>query len=191
MSKSKFNRSHLFKILLEVFSVLFAVLAALGVNKCSTNAKNEQLGKNAYIQIQEELKHNSEILDKDIVSFENAMGVYDSLIQEYTIDTLKVDPFSVNMEFHLITDVAWETTKLTRAINYMEFEHILVISGVYDLVEMYSTALRNNIIYQDSNHKNDNKEIVLLLKEKRRNVENIKDIGKELNRALKSLKWGK
>lgn len=189
LSTLKFNKDFWIKIIIEAFSVVFAVLLALGVNKCNGERQNEELAKRAMENIQEELRNNNEILKTTIAQCERSIKECDSLILLYKKHPEKTEKPSFKMSFGVVTSVAWEAAKLTEAINFIDFENTIALSGIYEVHEIYKSRFMEYISENNYRDNSENADIINRLGYKRMQLKDIQSVAKQLHTVLEDLDW--
>ncbi|MFQ6606668.1 MAG: hypothetical protein ACE5DP_03315 [Fidelibacterota bacterium] len=138
------NKLYISKILLEVFSVTFAVLLALGVNEWRNIRANEKLANEALENIRKELSSNLDVvkemllLNKEIVkrqkeAFARIKEKPDSDISEF--------PFAFMVQS--VKKTAWNSSNLTSAVRYLDFNLVQHLSETYEGQELYSKVNEN------------------------------------------------
>ncbi len=138
------------KILLEIFSIIFAVLLALAVNEWRANRANEELAEKALTNIIEEMKENKKTLEVILPSHQSLSDTLKTLKQiaekENNIDKIKTDNISFIPAF--LKSTAWETALATQAFIHIDYEKAKVISEVYTAQEAYKNL--NNYFIQST-----------------------------------------
>lgn len=130
------NRPPLTSILIEMFSVVFAVLLALGVNEWRSSKANEELGIAAYEKVTKEIKNNQKKMGGIIKNHNQTLADIDSVISR-----LRQNRTDINFGqilFETPSSTAWETAKLTNAMNYLEYDKVEKITGVYSTQKIYT-----------------------------------------------------
>lgn len=152
MKKVK-NRISISKILLEIFSVSFAVLLALGVNEWRNIRANEKLANEALENIRKEILSNLDIaketltLNKEIVkkqkmAFLSIKKEIDSNISN-SIENDVHSRFPFSFMFSPIKKTAWNSSNLTNAVIYLDFDLVQLLSETYENQELYSRVNEN------------------------------------------------
>ena len=152
MKKSK-NKISVSKILLEIFSVSFAVLLALGVNEWRNNRANERLANEALENIKKEILSNLDIaketlaLNKEIV--EKQKKAFISIKKEIEsnisngIENDVHSKFPFTFKFSPVKKTAWNSSNLTNAVIYIDFNLIQLLSETYETQGLYSRVNEN------------------------------------------------
>ena len=152
MKKSK-NKISVSKILLEIFSVSFAVLLALGVNEWRNNRANERLANEALENIKKEILSNLDIaketlaLNKEIV--EKQKKAFISIKKEIEsnisngIENDVHSKFPFTFKFSPVKKTAWNSSNLTNAVIYIDFDLIQLLSETYETQGLYSRVNEN------------------------------------------------
>lgn len=123
-------------ILIEVFSVVLAVLLALGVNEWRTTKSNENLGSEAFKKIVKEVKKNKDKVDNLLQNHKGILADIDSVIAR--LKRKNNDLSFGQIIFETPSSTAWEAAKLTSAINYLDYEKVEKITSVYATQKTYS-----------------------------------------------------
>ncbi|MCW8810489.1 MAG: hypothetical protein OQJ93_06450 [Ignavibacteriaceae bacterium] len=123
-------------ILVEIFSVVLAVLLALGMNEWRTNKNNEDLSLAAFDKIVKEVKSNKNKLDTLLVNHKEILVEIDSVISKLTRKSNEISFGQIVFEAPSAT--AWEAAKLTTAVNYMEYDRVEKITSVYSTQKVYN-----------------------------------------------------
>ena len=125
-------------ILIEMFSVVFAVLLALGVNEWRSSRSNEELGTAAYQKITNEIKNNHQKISRIIENHNNILADIDSVITRLRQN--RTDITFGQIIFETPSSTAWEAAKLTTAVNYLDYNKVEKITGVYSSQRIYSNV---------------------------------------------------
>ncbi len=152
MKKVK-NRISVSKILLEIISVSFAVLLALGVNEWRNIRANERLANEALENIRKEilsnldiaketLTLNKEIVKKQKVAFLSIKKEIDSNIPN-SIENDVHSRFPFSFKFSPTKKTAWNSSNLTNAVTYLDFDLVQLLSETYETQELYSRVNEN------------------------------------------------
>lgn len=152
MKKAK-NRIPFSKILLEIFSVSFAILLALGVNEWRNVRANERLANEALENIRKEILSNLDIaketlaLNKEIVekqkkAFLNIKKEMDSNVSN-GIENPVNSKFPYTFMVSPVNKTAWNSSSLTNAVIYIDFDLIQLLSGTYETQGLYSRVNEN------------------------------------------------
>ncbi len=132
MSKQNFlSKINLRQILVEMISVVFAVLLALFLNEWRSNLKQKEELNKARANLKEELLSNRDELKQKIQFHEFQ---YKQLIE--LKDSLKTldQPFSsydVGVAVLNLKKAAWESITLTDVVNRLQFEELSDYSELY------------------------------------------------------------
>lgn len=132
----KTNRLPVTSILIEMFSVVFAVLLALGVNEWRNDKSNEELGLSAYNKITMEIKNNHKKISGIIENHKKILNDVDSVISRLRQN--RTDITFGQVQFDTPSSTAWEAAKLTNAVNYLQYDKVEKISEVYSAQRIYS-----------------------------------------------------
>lgn len=124
-TKSGVKREFYIKIAIEVYSVVLAVLLALGVDEWRENRKNEKLAKQAEYNIKKEIKVNIKRLEDISANYRKDIIIVDSLLNVCQNSKGEIS-LPVN-SFTLISNTVWETVKSTKTINHIELNTVLFL----------------------------------------------------------------
>lgn len=180
-SKSRNRRDFYIKIIVEVFSVVFAVLLALGVDEWKDNKKKEDLAHQVEINIKDEIKLNIERLREMLAENELRIKKVDSLITTYQAQPKLKEIDLPGMTFTLISAAAWQSAKSTVAINYIKFDNVLFYSSFYDLFAIYRKKLDGFMYSKDIRiEKWNSKDAVMELRRMKKIYEEVSSTAKQI-----------
>ena len=123
-------------LLVEMFSVVFAVLLALGVNEWRTNQNNEDLGLAAFEKVVKEVEGNKSKISGILKNHKNTLSEIDTVISK--IKRKSSDITFGQILFEAPAGTAWEAAKLTSAVNYLDYSHVEKMTAVYSTQKVYS-----------------------------------------------------
>lgn len=127
-------RSKLPELAVEAFSVMLAVLVALGVDAWREDRANQELAARARTSILDEARGNLEEIqgtrDDHIALLEALAGEVASLVSGG-------DSAEVEFNFALLSSAAWQTAQVTRATQFLDFDWVRRIARLYHLQELY------------------------------------------------------
>ena len=126
---SKFN-----KILIEVISVMFAVLVALGVDQWWEERENIELGNKLKADIELEIQKN---LEEIKVTHENYSSTGDTLLIYLAKPEVSLDSVKINLGLAILTSATWHMAQMLRAIHYMDYEWVIKVAAQYELQDIY------------------------------------------------------
>lgn len=126
---SKFN-----KILIEVLSVMFAVLVALGVDQWWEERENIELGNKLKADIELEIQKN---LEEIKVTHENYSSTSDTLLIHLAKPEVSLDSVRINLELAILTSATWHMAQMLRAIHYMDYKWVIKVATQYELQDIY------------------------------------------------------
>lgn len=123
------------KILVEVISVVFAVLLALGLNHWREEKANEALAEKALQNIIIEIKSNIENIDSDVEGYE---VMYDTLVaRKKRIAKGTKTNMSLSYNHPILSSSAWEIANTTGAVKDMDIEVMMDLSDLYTFQEIF------------------------------------------------------
>jgi len=137
-SKINFNR-----IIFEFISVSFAVLFALILNQWREDRNNNHLAEKALVNIRKEFLENKKTLFDLNQNHHVALAEIDSLL---TISKESYLTYDKDISLTVINSSAWEMTKITKAIYYLDFEVVNNLSKIYKLQEYYESIVKQYIL---------------------------------------------
>ena len=123
-------------IAVEVFSVVFAVLLALGLNNWWQERSNEKLGEEALKNIVLEMERNMHELDTAMEQLQSQLDLLNSERERY--ENNKDSTLTLGYSHTVLSDNAWKTANITQAVLYVDPELIMEISDLYSVQELYS-----------------------------------------------------
>jgi hypothetical protein len=117
---------------LEAFSVVFAVLVALGVDQWREDRENAQLADQAIQSIVTEIRSNQE----EFAAANEANRAVIARLQEAASDP-ELRELGVQFEYSLLSEAAWQTAQMTRAAHFIEYETVQRVARLYDLQALF------------------------------------------------------
>ncbi len=131
MDLLKNNRS-IQTILIEIFSVVFGVLLALGINEWRENLANQQAVNEIMQNIKSEIVSNIDFLEK---VYENNQET----VRLASADTLeeKVDGDRTIVPGIQLQETAWKTLMSTGISQHLDYDTLYRLSQAYSLQENY------------------------------------------------------
>jgi len=142
MQNNKLNYN---KLLFEFISVSFAIMFALFVDQWRESYNNQQLANKAIYSIREEVTENKLLIKEFTPNHQLKLHYLDSLIEVQKNSGIKVDTVK-SIEVTLLSSSAWEMSKITNAIYYIDFETTNNIAKVYKLQSYYESIVKQYII---------------------------------------------
>jgi hypothetical protein len=131
-------RSRIPELTVEAFSVMLAVLIALGVDEWRENRANQELAATAQANILEEIEGNRDELagvgDLNTALLERIAGYIEGA------ESTAADSLSVEFEFALLSTAAWQTAQVTRAAHFLDFDWMSRVARLYNLQELYDRS---------------------------------------------------
>jgi hypothetical protein len=135
-------RQRLPDILLEAFSVVFAVLLALGVDDWQEARRNEEMAAYARRSITAELTANERELRE--AQQDNRVMLRHLRQQLAARDTSSgTIRFDVDMNVAQLTSPAWSLAQATQALRYMDYDWLLRTSRLYDFQALVADDQRD------------------------------------------------
>jgi tetrahydromethanopterin S-methyltransferase subunit F len=123
------------KILVEVISVVFAVLLALGLNHWREEKANEALAEKALQNIIIEIKSNIENIDSDVEEYE---VIYDTLVaRKKRLTNGTKTNMSLSYNHPILSSSAWKIANTTGAVKDMDIEVMMDLSDLYTFQEIF------------------------------------------------------
>lgn len=143
MEKNKINLS---AIAIEVFSVILAVSLALIGNDYRENINNEKLAKIAINNVKDEIRSNKSLLAKSIEAHEKTITYLNKFLATQVADSTQQEYF-----FERLEETAWETMKISRVIENIDFQFTQKISKIYTEQKIYNelvVKMMDNMIFE-------------------------------------------
>lgn len=128
-------------VLLEVVSVVFAVLVALGINEWWEERENLEQAREATGSIAREIRRNrSQLLGDDSGSAGmDRMPALDSAIAAYRRGD-EPSEVGVNWQVALLSSAAWETAQITGATRDMPLDRVIELAQLYEFQRYFSRS---------------------------------------------------
>ena len=124
----------------EVFSIIFGVLLALGVNELRQSHNDNQLVNTALKSISIEIQRNKDFLDNRLPYYDSMTNNIDSLIningKDVPFSEIKVPGFS-GINPPLLRNSSLQTAISTQAFSNIDYSLADQISWVYSFQEIY------------------------------------------------------
>ena len=118
------------KLLIEVFSIVLAVLLALGMNQWRETLANRALAQTALANIELELRSNQDLL---VLLNENNRSVTASIHNE-DVETESSAAFVPGLQ---LQEIAWNALLSTGVSSYVDYDTVLMLSKLYSVQEVY------------------------------------------------------
>jgi len=127
-------------MILEMLSVIFAILVALWVNQIHQDHENGNRAKVQQQRIQEEVSRNLAQLEPHFVRNHDLLISAQKLIEEMANPQPNSGPQYVTLgySFNSLDNTEWEVAKLTGVIAHLESNDISILSNIYLDQELYS-----------------------------------------------------
>lgn len=145
------DRMNFRKIFFEFVSISFAVFLGMMMNQWRDSYNNKQLAKQSLNNIMIEVSDNRELVSRLLAGHKRIVSEIDSAL--FLVENGAEDDAAEiegNVEFSIVQSTAWETSKLTQAIAYMDMDLVAEIAGTYNYQEYYQslvmTYVRDNIL---------------------------------------------
>lgn len=132
-------------ILIEVISVVLAVLAALAVDDWRETRANAKLAQETLDMIKSDLKSDVTSLQGELKTHQAILkGLLESLDKVKNTGNLRETTFNLNISFDpVVNRAAWQTAIFTQAFRYMNSRLVRDISAIYEMKELYSTQMQS------------------------------------------------
>lgn len=131
------------RILVEIVSVVFAVLVALGVDEWRQARQDRERAEAARTAVLAELRSNRDELERSAPSIDSLLarlpGVRDG-VRRGEPETLQV-----RVDLPDFSDAAWETAQMTQATAHMELPWLIRVARAYQAQRLYSD-LRTDVV---------------------------------------------
>ena len=130
-------------ILIEVISVVLAVLVALAVDDWREARANAKLAQETLTMIKTDLESN-------VTSLEDELKTHQTILKELleTLEKVKKTgsmeniTFNLNISFNpVVNQAAWQTAIFTQAFRYMKPRTVQNISAIYEMKELYNNQM--------------------------------------------------
>lgn len=129
------RRSHPWsRLLVEIASVVFAVLLALGVNEWWQEREDARLAEETTAAVLDEIRRNRETLLDGVTVAEEARVAreLDDAIATFRRGG-KPDGAAVNWDVALLSSAAWETARITGTIRDMPLDQVVEFAELYEM----------------------------------------------------------
>ena len=123
-------------IIIEVFSVVLAVLFALGVNEWRTNLANQELAFNALAYILIEIESNKQEVEESVREHQSVRAQLEEALELENEGT--PTPVRFGYSHSVLGNTAWQSTLATQAVRFLDFETVKELSELYELQLVYA-----------------------------------------------------
>ena len=130
-------RYFLSKMTIEIPSVVFAVLLALGVNSWWNTHQNERMAEEMQQKIVLEVEENRKDLEEDISANEELLPQLQKLVAQLKSNEEDITNVTLGMVYSTLRSTAWQTANLTGALQHMDQEIVMEIADLYAVQEIY------------------------------------------------------
>lgn len=192
------KREYLIKLVLEIFSVIFAVILALLVNEWRQNKANQRIANNAMKNVVKEIYDNRAKVDSVLVKHKEMLPILDSLkqaiIKRADDDTSSISFGNISLE--VLSNTAWTTIKSTEVINFMDFSKIMEISELYEVQSFYMQIVNEFMndpeilemytISEDEGMAQMKRRLIKIIKGLQVYMSRLVDLGNQLSQSYKS-----
>ncbi len=122
---------------IEVPSVVFAVLLALGVNSWWNSYQNKRMAAEMQQKIVLEVQKNKADLEEDIHANKEHLTRLQRLVAQLKNDEENITSVTLGIVYSILPSTAWQTANLTGALQHMEQEVVMEMADLYTLQELY------------------------------------------------------
>jgi len=119
-------------LLVEALSVVFAVLVALAVDEWRDDRENLELADRALAGLTAEIGNNLSELDGTRAANEAMLAQLGAALTEAGEQRLGVE-----FEYTQLSQAAWQTSQVTQAIHFVDYEAVQRVARLYDLQELF------------------------------------------------------
>ncbi len=138
-------RQRLPDIALESLFIVFALLGALAIDEWRDEQNRSQLAFSAELAIIDELKNNRHQLQENLTKHQEMLRTLERKISKFQADKSEAPNFDFNFSMALLTSAAWDSARMTNAVQNMPLERVNQYSTVYSYQEL-SITTQNNLI---------------------------------------------
>lgn len=126
------------EILIEGAFVVLAILLALAADEWREDRENAELARRAIDGLVSELRANR----NSLADTHDANAAAFDALRAAAVDTVPPESLGIEYQYTLLSDAAWQTAQVTRAISYMDYEVVQDISRHYGLQSFFQEAQR-------------------------------------------------
>lgn len=126
------------KIIFEFFSILVAVVLAMGLTEWRQEVLNHRQAEKSFDNVLEEVARNYRTLKPDSAIMANFIKEIDKWFEsdEPANDSLSIGDYELN----LLNKSAWEVAKLNSSMTFIQNERLQRMSLIYELHDFYVEA---------------------------------------------------
>lgn len=123
------------KVLIEIASVVFAVLLALGLNHWREASNDQKLADQALLQIVNEVRENIQSVEQGIEEYKAELDTLEKLKTRMAQDaSVRI---SMGYSHPILNNAAWNMANSTGAVKDMDYNVLMGLSELYIYQEMY------------------------------------------------------
>ncbi len=137
------ENSLLVHIMIEIFSIVFAVLLALAVNQWRENRASRVLAHDALHKIAQEMHKNSALIESILPIHQTFLDTVQVVIDKIDRGELPPDADLEDLQFIpiFLRDTAWQAAIATQALVHVDYEIVNVISEAYTYQDAYQKLM--------------------------------------------------
>ena len=123
-------------VLIEAGMIFLAVVLALAAEEWRENRDRRELADRALLSIREEIRSNLEELERSAPRNQERLAAATGALEqlEAGVDMLEAD---VGLEVSLLSTAAWQSARMSQAIQYMDLETVRELSELYEIQGLF------------------------------------------------------
>jgi len=137
MKTVKFSK-RLPDILLESLFIVLALLGALAIDEWRDDKEKEELAIIAERAILDEMRSNGEILALNLERHKKLLGELETKLQQHKEGKDVFNEFSFNYSMVMLSQAAWDSSRMSQAVQYIPLSRITSYSNIHTFQEMFN-----------------------------------------------------
>ena len=123
----------------EFFSIVVAVVLAMGLTEWRQNVLNKQQSQISFENILDEIRNSTEDLEQDSSKIADDIETIRLWLRTSPNERDTVN-LSIGFNFSFLSSSAWEVAKLNQSMTFLENEKVMDLSGIYQSQEFYEAS---------------------------------------------------
>jgi len=116
-------------IIIEIATIIFSILLALGVNEWRETQSNKRLAFRALSDFRKELVMNRDAVGAAMKDQEGTVAFLEGVMRRYTAGE-QVEVRFPEIDLPDVLTTAWETALVSRALSYIDYDILMVLSEI-------------------------------------------------------------
>lgn len=136
--KSEYLKKRLPDILLESLFIVLALLGALAIDEWRETRKKKDQAQSARKAIEDEIIENLDQIESKLTMHKRLLDDLKEKLAAHKKNPDAPANFDFNFPMALISSAAWDSAKMTQAIQLLPLEDVSLLSKIYQFQDVYS-----------------------------------------------------